>query len=160
TFRLAPVNSRTPGCASGARRTPLRRTFRPALEPLESRLAPANVSVTSFHNDPALTGQNLQETVLTPANVNPAAFGKLATVAVAGYAYAPPLYVANLMLAGQPHNVAFVATEHDSVYAFDIVDPPGSPTGVTVNQLWQRSFINPSARITTVPNGDVGTGDI
>jgi hypothetical protein len=123
-------------------------------------LAPANVSVTSFHYDPTLTGQNLQETALTPANVNANTFGKLASVPVDGYTYATPLYVADLMIGDTPHNVAFVATEHDSVYAFDIVNDATSPTGTGITQLWQRSFINPSARITTVPSGDVGSGDI
>src|SRR5713101_6914704 len=81
-----------------AARRATRKTFRPALEALETRLAPANVSVTRFHNDAALTGQNLLETTLTPANVNSANFGKLATAAVDGYVYAQPLYVANLNL--------------------------------------------------------------
>jgi hypothetical protein len=131
-----------------------------AVEWLECRLAPANVSVYSFHNDPSLTGENLQETILNPSDVNPTNFGKLASVPTDGYAYANPLYVANLMISGTPHNVAFVATEHDSLYAYDIGSSTTSPTGIGVTQLWQRSFINPSAGITSVPNGDVGTGDI
>jgi hypothetical protein len=53
-----------------ARGKPARKTFRPVLERLEIRLAPANVDVLSFHNDPFLSGQNLQEQDLTPANVN------------------------------------------------------------------------------------------
>jgi hypothetical protein len=143
-----------------APRKPIRKAFRPALERLEDRLAPANVSVLSFHNDPAITGQNLQETVLTPANVNPTNFGKLASVAVDGYTYAQPLYVANLMVGGAPHNVAFVATEHDSLYAFDVVNDPAATTGVRITTLWQRSFINPAAGITSVPQPDIGSGDI
>jgi hypothetical protein len=149
-----------------APRKPIRKAFRPALERLEDRLAPANVSVYSFHNDPAITGQNLQETVLTPANVNPTTFGKLASVAVDGYTYAQPLYVANLMVNGTPHNVAFVGTEHDSLYAFDIVNDPSATTGVRINLLWQRSFITggpggpTTPGITSVPNSEVGTGDI
>jgi hypothetical protein len=130
------------------------------LEWLESRLAPANVSVTSFHYDPSLTGENLQETALTPTNVNATNFGKLANVAVDGYVYAQPLYMANLMIGGQPHNVVFVATEHDSLYAFDVINDPSATTGVRLNQLWQRSFINPASGINTVPSGDVGSTDI
>jgi hypothetical protein len=139
---------------------PARNPFRPYLEGLESRLAPANVSVPVFHYDPAITGQNLQETVLTPANVNATTFGKLANQPVDGYVYAQPLYMANLMIGGSPHNVAFVATEHDTVYAFEVVNDPSIPTGMRLDRLWQRSFINPAAGVTTVPSGDVGSGDI
>jgi hypothetical protein len=129
-----------------------RRAFRPVLEFLETRLAPANVDVLSFHNDPSITGQNLQETILTPANVNAANFGRLASQAVDGYVYAQPLYKANLAIPGKgTHNVVFVATQHDGVYAFDADD---------LSLLWQRSFIDPANGINTVPNGDVGSGDV
>src|SRR5579883_2283701 len=136
------------------------KAFRPVVETLEMRLTPSNVDVNMFHYNPQITGQNLQETALTPANVTAADFGKLANAQVDGYVYAQPLYKANLMIGGQPHNVAFVATEHDSLYAFDVVSDPTVPTGIRLNPLWQRSFINPSAGITTVPTGDVGSGDI
>jgi hypothetical protein len=163
-MRWKPFTFRRPRATS--RRQPIRNKFRPIVEWLETRLAPANVSITSFHNDPSITGQNLQETVLAPANVNSTNFGKLASVQTDGYSYAQPLYVANLMINGTPHNVAFVATEHDSVYAFDIVNDPSSPTGVTINQLWQRSFITGGPGgptmpgITQVPQPDVLSGDI
>jgi hypothetical protein len=143
-----------------AARLPLAKPYRLKLEQLESRLAPANVNVTSFHYDPAIQGENLQETALTPTNVNAANFGKLANAQVDGYVYAQPLYMANLMIGGQPHNVVFVSTEHDSLYAFDVVSDPNAPTGLKLNQLWQRSFINPANGINTVPSGDVGSGDI
>ncbi len=136
------------------------KAFRPVVETLELRLTPSNVDVNMFHYNPQITGQNLQETALTPANVTAADFGKLANAQVDGYVYAQPLYKANLMIGGMAHNVAFVATEHDSLYAFDVVSDPTSPTGIKLNQLWQRSFINPSAGITPVPTGDVGSGDI
>jgi hypothetical protein len=79
--------------------------FRPVLETLEWRLAPANVDVLSYHNDTFLTADNLQETTLTPSNVNPTNFGKLFSQPVDGYVYAQPLYKANLTIGGTPHNV-------------------------------------------------------
>jgi hypothetical protein len=137
---------------------PVRKTFRPRLERLETRLAPANADVLSFHNDSFLTGQNLQEEVLTPANVNATSFGKLFSQPVDGPIYAQPLYKANLMIGGTPHNVAFVATEHDSVYAFDLVDNP--VTGLSATQLWKTSFINTAAGITPIPASELGNPDI
>src|SRR5438270_5980070 len=76
--------------------------------------------VVSYHNDVARTGQNLNETVLTTANVNPTAFGKIASLSVDGKVDAQTLYLANVQnIGGGTHNVLYVATEHDSVYAFD-----------------------------------------
>src|SRR5262245_50044985 len=132
-------------------RRPIRQTFRPTLEWLETRLTPANVPVLSGHYDNPLSGANTQETTLTPATVNPTNFGRLFNYPVDGYVYAQPLYVPNLAVAGGTHNVVFAATEHDSVYAFD-ADGGG--------QLWQRSFIDPANGITSVPQPDVISGDI
>jgi hypothetical protein len=146
------------------RRKPFRREkYQPCLEGLETRLAPANVNILSFHYDPFIQGQDTQETDLTPINVNSSLFGKLASVAVDGYTYAQPLYIHGLMIAGNPHDVAFVSTEHDSIYAFDIVNNAGV---VTITQLWQRSFITggpggpTTTGITSVPQPDVISGDI
>ena len=65
-----------------ARRKPIRKAARLSLERLEDRLAPANVSVTSFHYDPFIQGQDTQETDLTPLTVNSGNFGKLASMPV------------------------------------------------------------------------------
>src|SRR5262245_66191806 len=119
-----------------------RKAARLAVEQLELRLAPANVPILSGHYDALLSGANTQETVLTPANVNPTNFGNLYNYAIDGYMYAQPLYVPNLTVNGGTHNVVFAATEHDSVFAFD-ADGGG--------QLWHRSFIDPANGVTTVP---------
>src|SRR3977135_2655089 len=92
----------------------------------------AQVSVTTYHNDNARTGQNTQETYLTPANVNSTQFGKLFTVAVDGAVFAQPLYLTNVSINGGTHNVVYVATQHDSVYAID------ADTGTL---YWQKSLI-------------------
>jgi hypothetical protein len=76
-------------------------------------------SVLTYHNDSSRTGQNLQETVLSPSNVKSATFGKLFAQQVDSYVYAEPLVVPGLTIAGGTHDVVFVATEANSVYAFD-----------------------------------------
>lgn len=76
-------------------------------------------NVLTYHNDNARTGQNLNETILTPANVNASTFGKLFVLPADGLVDAEPLYLANLTINSASHNVVFVATEHDSVYAYD-----------------------------------------
>jgi hypothetical protein len=100
--------------------------------------------------DLARTGQNLSEPILTPATVNSAVFGKLASYPVDGIVYSQPLYVYHLFIDGGTHNVVFVATENDSVYAFD-ADDASRPA------YWQRSFIDPRNDVTAVPTSDVGS---
>ena len=107
----------------------------------------------TYHNDNERSGQNLNEVALTPSNINTATFGKLFSFPVDGYIYAQPLYVSDVPIAGQLHNVVFVATEHDSVYAFDADNPDGT-------LLWHTSFINPSSGVTTVPSSDVSCTDL
>ena len=94
--------------------------------------APSPPDVTTYHYNNARDGLNAQETILTQSNVNSTQFGKIGFDAVDGKVDAEPLYLANLTINGQPRNVLYVATEHDSVYAFD------ADTGV---QLWKTSIL-------------------
>jgi hypothetical protein len=90
--------------------------------------------LTTSQWDNARTGANLHETTLTPSNVNAGHFGKLFSFQVDGDVYAQPLYVPHLAIPGRgTFNVLFVATEHDSVYAFDADGAKGAP-------LWHVSF--------------------
>jgi hypothetical protein len=110
----------------------------------------AQVNVTTYHNDNARTGQNVQETILTPANVNSSQFGKLFSVSVDGWVYAQPLFLSNVSIGGGIHDVLFVATEHDSLYAID------ADLGTI---LWQVSLI-PAGGSTVNSSADLGCGDL
>jgi hypothetical protein len=104
----------------------------------------AIAQVTTSQYDNARTGANPVEKTLTPQNVNAKQFGKLFNFHVDGDVYAQPLYVPDVEIPGQgKHNVLYIATENDSVYAFDAEGEPKTP-------LWHASFINPKAGITTL----------
>jgi hypothetical protein len=113
---------------------------------------PSNGDVLTWHSDSLRTGQNSTETQLTPANVNANTFGKKFTFHVDGYVYAQPLVVTSQNIAGGVHNVVYVATAHDSVYAFDA-------DGTTTNPYWQTRFIDPTDGIVPVPGADLTVGD-
>jgi uncharacterized repeat protein (TIGR03806 family) len=101
-------------------------------------------SVLTWHNDNTRAGANTNETQLTLANVNAGSFGKLFSYSVDGQVYAEPLIAANVTIPGQgTHNVLYVVTEHDSIYAFDADTMVSTP-------YWSKSFINPAGGITTV----------
>ena len=120
----------------------------------ESLAAAGLAVVATYHNDNARTGQNIIETTLTPGNVNVAHFGKLYSFPVDGAVYAQPLYLPQVAMPGNGiHNVVVVATQHDSVYAFDADSPTAAP-------LWRANFLNPDAGITTISPSDVNASDI
>src|SRR5262245_42381787 len=104
-----------------------------ALAALAASLLYAQPSVLTWHNDSARTGQNLQETILTPGNVNVSRFGKLFQLSTDGKVDAQPLYVPFLQIPGMGlHNTLFVMSEHGTAYAFDA--DTGTP-------LWFRSLL-------------------
>ena len=120
----------------------------------------ASGAVLTYHNDDARDGAFTQESTLTPSVVNSSQFGKLRSYQVDGQIYAQPLYVPQLSIQGANHDVVFVATENDTVYAFD-ANQQSSP-------LWQVGLgvpsprndvegISPSIGITSTPVIDITT---
>jgi hypothetical protein len=109
------------------------------------------VNVTTYHNDNSRRGLNDREAILTRANVNSEQFGKLFVHKTDGYSYAQPLYLAGVNIPGfGTHNVVYVATEHDTIYAFDA----DSKQDVGSQPLWERSFIDPGKGVTTLSYKD------
>jgi hypothetical protein len=100
--------------------------------------------VLTFHNDNGRTGQNVNETILTHANVTQSKFGKIFDTTVDGEVYAQPLYVDHVAITGKGfHNVVYVATQHDTVYAFDA-------DGLSADPLWMVSLASASGA-TSIP---------
>ena len=111
--------------------------------------AGAQPSVITYHNDNARTGRYPSETLLAPANVKAGQFGKRAFLLVDGAVYAQPLYLSRVKIPGKGfRNVLYIATAHDSVYAFDADDNAAPP-------LWQVNFLDPTRGVTTVSQSDV-----
>ncbi len=114
---------------------------------LTATAARGAVDVLTYHNDNGRTGQNLSETILTPANVSAGSFGKLFTYPVDGDVYAQPLYVSSLNVPGVGvHNAVIVATENNSVYAFNADTDAGARGGL----LWHATF--GTAALTPTPD--------
>jgi outer membrane protein assembly factor BamB len=107
-------------------------TSRSATLTVTSGSVAAGTDVLTYKNDLSRSGQNLTELTLSPANVLSSSFGLLRNLAVDGKVDAQPLYVSHLSVSGSAHNTVFVATEHDSVYAFD------ADTG---SILWQVTLL-------------------
>ncbi len=122
----------------------------------------ASGAVLTYHNDDARDGSFSDETTLTPSVVNSSQFGKLHSYTVDGQIYAQPLYIPQLTISGAKHNVVFVATENNTVYAFDA-------DGLQSTPLWSKNLgpasprndtegISPMIGITSTPVIDITTG--
>ncbi len=108
----------------------------------------SQVSVLMSRYDSCTTAANTRETILTPANVNPSSFGRVFSYYVDGAVYAQPLYVPSVGIPGKgAHNVVYIATMNDKVYAFD-ADHSGPP-------LWIRDLTDELAGVTPVPVADI-----
>jgi hypothetical protein len=94
----------------------------------------AQTNVLMQHNDIGRTGQNLTETILTPATIEGGNFGKLYSIPIDGVSFSQPLYVSSLLIGGVSHSVLSAATQNDSVYAFDANDGGA--------QLWKASLFD------------------
>jgi hypothetical protein len=115
--------------------------------------SPSSIDVTTYHYDNLRTGQNLNETTLTPANVIQSKFGKLGELMVDGKVDGQPLYLSNVSIPGVgTKNVLYVATEHGSVFAFDA----DNVSGTTAKPLWQIS----TQMSGEVPSDDRGCGQV
>lgn len=124
----------------------------------------SRTDVTTYKNDRSRSGQNLSESVLTPSNVTSSSFGLLRTLQVDGRVDAQPLYLSQLSIGGGTSNTVFVATEHDSVYAFD--SDSGKvlwhvsllPTGENPSDNRGCSQVTPEIGVTSTPVIDRSAG--
>ncbi len=119
--------------------------------------------VLTYHNDNARTGLNPDEVVLAPANVSAGTFGKKFSQPVDGYVYAQPLFVPGLTIGGQTHDVVFVVTENNSVFAFDasqagpVLWHTNVGTALSCSDLNDCDDLVPGAGITGTPVIDPST---
>jgi hypothetical protein len=132
-----------------------------------------SAQVTTSQYDNARTGTTLNEKILTPQNVNTQRFGRLGAFKVDGPVYAQPLFVPGVEIPGKGmHDVLYVATEHDSIYAFDATRPGDPPlwqvsvldksrgTVPLSEDMVQCPFIRPEVGITSTPVIDINTGTL
>ena len=133
--------------------------------PAQAQQLPAFKGVLTYHNDNGRTGRNPSEITLTIKDVTPATFGKLFVINTDGKVDAQPLYAPNLSIPGMgTHNVLFVASEHDTVYAFDADN--GSPlwqvtmlkTGEVPSDNRGCSQVTPEIGVTATPVIDLSAG--
>src|ERR1700676_4852867 len=114
--------------------------------------APSSIDVVPYHYDNLRTGQNLQETILTPANVTASKFGKFGELMVDGKVDAQPLYLSNVAIPGVgSRNVLYVVTEHGSVFAFD-----ADNTSASAAPFWKITTQLPGE----MPSDDRGCGQV
>ncbi len=140
---------------------------------LLAQLANAQVAVTTYRYDNGRTGQNVNEAVLTPSNVNVNSFGKLFSYSLPSdsYVYAQPLYLPNVNIPGVGlRNVLYVATEHDIVYAFDADGLTSTPywqvdlaarvggTQITTSSATHDDYLGPNLGVSSTPVIDQSTG--
>jgi hypothetical protein len=120
--------------------------------------------VVTYHNDVARTGQNLNESILTPATVSVTTFGKIGVFSVDGKVDAQPLHLSSVTIPGNgTHDVLYVATSHDSVYAMDAATGARSgarrsPAPANDQRHAQLSQVTPEIRITATPVIDRSRG--
>jgi hypothetical protein len=117
--------------------------------------------VYTYRNDGTRTSINSHEFTLTPSNVNISSFGKLFSCTLDESVYAQPLWVSNVVIGGGTHNIVIVATQNDTVYAFDA----DNGSGTTCTQYWKASLLTSAygagSGATPIPPTDTGeTGDI
>jgi len=134
--------------------------FCAAVTPVPAQ-TPTAVPVLTWRYDQTHAGQNTSETALTTSNVNPDSFGKLFSVKVDSTVYPQPLYVPNLKMSdGQTHNVLFIETSNDSMYAFD-ADSNG---GANANPIWKVSLTatdhGAASGATAIPWQDTSSPDV
>lgn len=118
----------------------------------------SNTDVITYHYDNQRTGQNLNETALTPANVNSSTFGKVGEFAVDGQIDGQALFISQLAIPGQGNkDVLFVATENDTVYAVDAKSIAGSSAAI----LWKTSVLPAGeSPATSLPCGNISPNGI
>lgn len=132
------------GCSKSASETSTATRPEPASVPPASS---GPVNILTYHDDNARTGENANEHILKPSNVNARDFGKVGFLSVQGLVDAEPLYVSQLQINGAKRNVVYVVTEHDLAYAFD---------ADAFEKLWQVSLLGPDE----TPSDNRGCGQV